>query len=170
MRSLGWDDRKKVRFPSGDGAILCLVGRGADAAAMVEPYATMMEMTGIGTIVKCTGDLWPGSPGCSLTTTQKIIDHDPELVRAVVWAFVRGSRAVDEDPARAARVGCGFIGASPEIIQAALRSNRPNIHALDAEEPRNVILDFMKDLGYLDGRPEGYLDLRFLQEATVGST
>jgi len=31
-------------------------------------------------------------------------------------------------------------------------------------------LVFMKGLGYLDRRPEGYLDLRFLQEATVEST
>jgi hypothetical protein len=34
MRSLGWDDRKKIRQPSGDGAILTLIGQGADAAAM----------------------------------------------------------------------------------------------------------------------------------------
>src|SRR5687768_10067198 len=33
MRSLGWDDRVKLRQPSGDGAILTFIGQGADAAA-----------------------------------------------------------------------------------------------------------------------------------------
>ncbi len=43
--------------------------RGADAASMVEPYATMLEHLGLGHVIQRTGDVWPGAPGCSLTTT-----------------------------------------------------------------------------------------------------
>src|SRR5206468_2834174 len=35
LKSLDWNDRQLIRMPSGDGAILALVGHGADAASMV---------------------------------------------------------------------------------------------------------------------------------------
>lgn len=57
IESLEWKDVEVIRLPSGDGAIISLFGRGADAASMVEPYATMMEALEVGTIVKRTGDV-----------------------------------------------------------------------------------------------------------------
>ena len=39
------EDADRVRMPSGDGAILALVGQGADAASMIEPYATCLLYT-----------------------------------------------------------------------------------------------------------------------------
>jgi ABC-type nitrate/sulfonate/bicarbonate transport system substrate-binding protein len=68
MSSLGWDEVETIRLPSGDAAILSVAGGGADAASMVEPYATMLEQLKIGTVIRRTGDLWPGVPGCSLVT------------------------------------------------------------------------------------------------------
>src|SRR5207249_5984702 len=65
MRDLGWDDAMRVRMPSGDGAILALIGQAADAASMVEPFATALEEQGIGWVARRTGDVWPGAPGCS---------------------------------------------------------------------------------------------------------
>src|SRR4030095_8501956 len=79
--SLGWDDRQKIRLPSGDGAILALVGQGADAASMVEPYATMLEELGVGYVARRTGDFWPGAPGCSLTTSRRMLAERPHLVQ-----------------------------------------------------------------------------------------
>ncbi|HVM98420.1 MAG TPA: ABC transporter substrate-binding protein, partial [Candidatus Acidoferrales bacterium] len=61
VERLGWHDVEFLRMPSGDGAILALIGEAADAAAMVEPYATMMEELGIGRVVRRTGDVWPGA-------------------------------------------------------------------------------------------------------------
>lgn len=61
MEMLGWQDVEKVRMPSVDAAILTLAGQGADAASMVEPYATMMEKLGLGTVLRRTGDAWPGA-------------------------------------------------------------------------------------------------------------
>jgi ABC-type nitrate/sulfonate/bicarbonate transport system substrate-binding protein len=98
LDSLGWNrDRvKHLRFPSGDGAIICFFGNGADAASMVEPYASMMEELRIGRAVRRTGDLWPGAPGCSLTTRAELIDRDPNLVQQVVNAYVAASLFVNE--------------------------------------------------------------------------
>jgi ABC-type nitrate/sulfonate/bicarbonate transport system substrate-binding protein len=76
MENLGWEGVELIRQPSGDGAILALVGQGADAASMVEPYATVMEQLGIGRIVKSTGDIWPGT-GCCRTGREGLLSRSP---------------------------------------------------------------------------------------------
>ena len=92
VQRLGWQNANIVRMPSGDGAILSFVGEGADAASMVEPYATMLEHLGLGHVIQRTGDVWPGAPGCSLTTTSNIIAENPSLVERMVSAYMRGAR------------------------------------------------------------------------------
>ena len=95
VQRLGWQEANIVRMPSGDGAILSFVGEGADAASMVEPYATMLEHLGLGHVIQRTGDVWPGAPGCSLTTTSNIIAENPDLVQRMVGAYMRGARFAD---------------------------------------------------------------------------
>jgi NitT/TauT family transport system substrate-binding protein len=165
MRGLGWDDREKIRQPSGDGAILTFVGHGADAAAMVEPYATMLQELGLGYVARRTGDLWPGAPGCSLTTSRQLLRERPDLVQRAVTAFIRGSQWIDHAEDEAAEIGGAFIGVSPKFVRAALRHNRPNVEALDNQEAMHRVLDLMKDLGYVAQRPTDYADLRFQREA-----
>jgi NitT/TauT family transport system substrate-binding protein len=165
MRGLGWDDREKIRQPSGDGAILTFVGHGADAAAMVEPYATMLQELGLGYVARRTGDLWPGAPGCSLTTSRTLLQERPDFAQRAVTAFVRGSQWIDQAEDEAAEIGGAFIGVSPKFVRAALRHNRPNVEALDNQEAMLRVLDFMKDLGYVAQRPTDYADLRFQREA-----
>lgn len=63
IENLGWQNVEIRRQPSGDGAIIALFGQGADAASMVEPYATMMTELGVGRVIRRTGDVWPGAPG-----------------------------------------------------------------------------------------------------------
>jgi NitT/TauT family transport system substrate-binding protein len=169
-QSLGWDEVETLRQPSGDGAILSLVGGGADAASMVEPYATMLEQLQIGTVVRRTGDLWPGAPGCSLVTTTEIVERQPDLVRRMITAFVLGARYVDLDPHQSAEIATRYIGVAPEFIRAALVRNRPNIHALSNEGAMNEVIDLMLKMGYVADRPApGYIDLSFLGKAMAGS-
>ena len=163
LRRLGWQDVKLIRQPSGDGAILSFVGEGADAAAMVEPYAAMLEHLGLGQVLLRTGDVWPGAPGCSLTTGSVMIDREPELVQRVVAAYVAAARHVLAAPDEAARAGESFIGVSAAIIRRALASNRPDPLAIRNDAAMAQILDLMGDLGYLRQPPTGYRDLRFLE-------
>lgn len=165
MQSLGWQDCQKIRLPSGDGAILSLVGQGADAASMVEPYATMMEELGIGTIVRRTGDLWPGAPGCSLATSRRLIDERPDLVRRVVAAFVAGAELTHQQPDEAAEAAAGYIGVSGRFIAAALTRNRPNTNALFNQDAMSQVLAAMQELGYLQSPSIDFLDLSFLRRA-----
>lgn len=164
MRSLGWEGRGLVRMPSGDGAILALVGRAAEAAAMVEPYATMLEEQALGNVVKRTGDLWPGAPGCSLTTTRALLQEAPDLVHSMVAAFVDGARYIEECPDDAAALSERYIGIGGPFIRKALERNRPCIDALSNTASMEAILSLMMELGYLDRRPVGYVELSMLRE------
>jgi ABC-type nitrate/sulfonate/bicarbonate transport system substrate-binding protein len=165
METLGWRNVEQVRMPSGDGAILSLVGQGADAASMVEPYATMLEELGIGTVICRTGDVWKGAPGCSLSTTAKMTEDSPAVVQAVVDGFSRGARFVSEHPDEAAEIAAGYIGINVRFIRESLRRNQPNLDAIRNQAVMNQILALMQRLGYIREQPQNYLDLRFLDAA-----
>jgi len=166
MRTLGWEHVEQIRMPSGDGAILSLVGEGADAASMVEPYATMMEELGIGTVIRRTGDVWKGAPGCSLCTTLKMTLDARETVQAVVNAFVRGARFVHERPDEAAEIAAGYVGVNARFIRQALHRTPPVLDAIRNLDVMNEILSLMQRLGYIKEPPQRYSDLRFLDAAT----
>jgi ABC-type nitrate/sulfonate/bicarbonate transport system substrate-binding protein len=162
LRRLGWNEVRLVRQPSGDGAILSFVGLGADAAAMVEPYATMLESLGMGTALLRTGDVWPSAPGCSLTTSSALIEREPDLVRRVVAAYVAGARRVQVAPDEAAHAGETFIGVSAAIVRRALEVNHPDVRAIRNDEAMANILALMAELGYLQSQPANFRDLTFL--------
>jgi ABC-type nitrate/sulfonate/bicarbonate transport system substrate-binding protein len=167
VQSLGWQDVQWIRQPSGDGAILALVGQGADAAAMVEPYATMCSELQIGNAVKRTGDLWPGAPGCSLTTTARLTADKPDLVQRMVNAYVEAARFVEQNREESATIAAGPIGISARFIRAALKHCRPNVRALAREKAMTDIIALMIRSGYLEKAPRPcYYDGRFLERVT----
>jgi len=170
VESLGWQDVETLRLPSGDAAILALVGGGVDAASMVEPWATMCVHLGAGHVVRRTGDLWPGAPGCSLTTSATLIETRPDVVERMVRAFVAGARVVADEPDRAAHVGARHIGVAARHVHAALRSNRPDVDALRNADAMAAVLALMQQRGYLAAPPAGrFLDLSFLDRARRAS-
>lgn len=165
IRSMGWHNAEILRFPSGDGAIICLFGQGADAASMVEPYAAMMEALEVGRVVKRTGDIWPGAPGCSLTTTARLAESEPALVQGIVNACVRAATFVRDDPAAAAGIAAGYIGVAPRILEKALLVNQPDVTAIRNADVMQEILQFMLQLGYITRMPRDFVNLEFLDHA-----
>lgn len=165
IRSLGWGDVEIWRQPSGDGAIISFFGQGADAASMVEPYTTMMESMGVGRVMRRTGDLWKGAPGCSFTTTEAFKKREPETVGAAVRAFVRGAEFVQQKPDQAAEIASPYIGINQRFIREAFDHNLPSVDAIRNDDAMNEVMQLMVDLGYLDAVPAGFKDLSFLDAA-----
>lgn len=165
IESMGWDHCEQLRFPSGDGAIISFVGLGADAASMVEPYATMLEELGDGVVVKRTGDIWPGAPGCSLSASAAFIDENPDIAQRVVNAYVKAVDYVQQNMDEAAEVAEPFIGVHAKMIRAALNNNMPKADAIRNTESMNKILTLMQKLGYVEEIPTNYADLSFLDRA-----
>lgn len=165
LKDLGWSDAELCRQPSGDGAILALVGQAADAASMVEPYATMLEGLGIGKVIKRTGDIWPGAPGCSLSARTELVRENPDLLQRVVTAYVKGAQFVTANPQEAAGIGSRYVGVNAQFILEALQVNRPDPLAIRNEAPMQKILSLMKELGYLSNQPSNYTNMSFLNKA-----
>lgn len=165
IKKLGWEDRRLVRMPSGDGAILAFLGEGGEAASMIEPYATILKERGIGTIISRTGDVWKGAPGCSLSTTTDFIKDAPEITQHVVNAYVQGEKYARENPDEAAEIAAEYIGVRPLYIREALRHNHPDVNAIRNTGAMDDILDLMLERGYISSSPTDYVDLRFLTEA-----
>jgi len=170
VESLGWTEIEWVRQPSGDGAIIAFVGQGADAASMVEPYASMLVGLGMGTVLKRTGDLWPGAPGCSLATTEKMTQDRPDIVEKMVRAYVEGARFIADYPVESAHIASEYIGINPEFICTSLHHCRPNVHSFNNRESVHSILNLMKDLGYVDQVPDRFLDTTFLDRIAPAAT
>jgi NitT/TauT family transport system substrate-binding protein len=164
MRSIGLGPEATLRLPSGDAAIIAFVGQAAEAAVMVEPYATMLVERGMGKVVRRTGDVWPGAPGCSLATSRRTVVERPDLVRAVVRAYVRGAEHVRRHPAEAADVASRWIGVSADIVRKAFDANLPEVRALHHAEAMDRVLDLMVDLGYVTSKPRGFTDLSFVDD------
>lgn len=170
VQSLGWREAETLRLPSGDAAILAFVGGGVDAASMVEPWATMLVHLGLGHVVRRTGDLWPGVPGCSLSTSADVIARRPGVVERMVRAFVAGARVVAEEPDRAAAIGGRHIGVDPRHVRGALVHNAPDVDALGRTDAMDAVLDLMLKRGYVAKRPDpAFKDLRFLERARRGA-
>ncbi len=172
LESLNWsrDKVQQLRFPSGDGAIICLNGKGSDAASMIEPYATMMEVVAGCTVVRRTGDLWPGAPGCSLATSAAMLKAAPDLVQRVVNAYAAATTYVHNHPTEAAATGAPVIGVHPDILLKSLDANRPDINAVRNTGAMDQILKLMLELGYVDEIPRDYSDLSFLDRAQQCAT
>ena len=165
IESLGWSKAELFRQPSGDGAIISLFGQGVDAASMVEPYATMMEELGVGRIIKRTGDMWKGAPGCSLCTTMVMTIEQPDLCDKVVRAFVKATKYVHEHPQESAEIAYPYIGVHPNFIHKALLRNPPRNEAVLSKDAMEKILALMMKLGYLKKMPSGYTNLSFMERA-----
>jgi len=170
LESLGWQDAQLVRLPSGDGAILAFVGQGVDAASMVEPYATMLEEMGMGRVIRRTGDVWKGAPGCSLTTTVPFKEAQPETVQRFVNAFARGVQFVHDSPEESATIAADYIGVHPKFIVSALKKNRPNLDAIRNHEAMLNVMTLMQKLGYVDRKPEHFSDLTFLDRVAAAAS
>ena len=167
LESLGWKDVEVRRQPSGDGAIISLFGEGCDAASMVEPYATMIEDLGVGRVVRRTGDVWPGAPGCSLATTARFRDADPAVVEAIVRAFVRGAQFVNDSPGETAAIAAAYIGVDERFVEHALERNGPDVSAIRNDRAIADVLALMVRLGYVEREPSDFADLTFLDRAAA---
>lgn len=170
LDSMGWSEARQLRFPSGDGAIISFFGQGADAASMVEPYAAMMEHLGVGRVVRRTGDIWPGAPGCSLSASAALIERNPDLVQRVVNAYVRAVNYVNTNPDAAADAAAPIIGIHADIIRRSLRANQPNANAIRNAASMEQVLQLMKRLGYVQSMPSNFADFRFLDRAQAAAS
>ena len=112
---------------------------------------------GVGTIVVDSrrGDGPPGAGHytfAALSTTDSLIQRDPERVAGAVRAIVRAQRLLKDNPARATEVGRRrFPPAAAEIIAAVVERDLPFYDASISESSVAAMNRFAQAIGMLEG-------------------
>ena len=112
---------------------------------------------GVGKIVVDSrrGDGPPGAGQytfAALSTTDALIERDPERVAAAVRAIVKAQRLLKEDPARATDVGRRrFPPAAAEIIAAVVERDLPFYDPSISESAVTAMNRFAQAIGMLEG-------------------
>jgi NitT/TauT family transport system substrate-binding protein len=84
-------DVQVTNLPFAD-LVPALGNRGVDAAFLAEPFITVAERQGTALESAPTGDIYPGMVGNVLTVGPIIAERNPEAVRRIVTARLRGIR------------------------------------------------------------------------------
>jgi len=160
---LGWHNVRLVRNPSGDAAMVTFIGNGADAISTVEPFGTMFEMLGLGKIGIRVGSVFPGVPGCCLTSSRQFVNENASTVHLVVQAIHQAQLFIEANRGKAAHLSQFYIGVSSEIIEKSLDSSRPSIFGIRNHEVINQMLDTMCRTNYLKTHPQQtFIDFDFI--------
>ena len=112
---------------------------------------------GVGTIIVDSrrGDGPPGAGQytfAALSTTDALIEREPERVAGAVRAIVRAQRLLRENPARATEVGRRrFPAAAAEIIAAVVERDLPFYDAAVTEPAVTAMNRFAQSIGLLEG-------------------
>ncbi|KAB7623902.1 ABC transporter substrate-binding protein [Alkalilimnicola sp. S0819] len=143
-----------------------------DGAAILEPVVSVVtERMPAARVVVSGAALFPDQPGAVLLVRERLIEQQPELVRALVAAHVEATETLREQPAEAAPVVGRYVGGGRlpvAIVERAIRNSRENFRA----DPNSIIegtrrmRDFQAELGTLkvDVDLEALFDTRFYDE------
>lgn len=98
-----------------------------DAAALWDPYASVVEKEGVARVLLDIGGDEPfaGHYCCFLYASEKVIDEQPELVAAILRAYHKAQQWVAENPAEAAEL----INATGHVV---VEDHELAAHLLDA--------------------------------------
>lgn len=154
-----------LRLPSGDAAMLSLLSGMVDATTNVEPFAAMAVELGIGKILARGEDILPGTPGCSVATTDDYLQDHSHMVLSFLKALLKAEEFCNREPDEAARISSRFIGIRADIIRDALKSNQPRIDITHSIGAMMKIVELMKDVGYIETIPEDYYNFELLNDA-----
>jgi ABC-type nitrate/sulfonate/bicarbonate transport system substrate-binding protein len=86
----------------------------------------------------------------ALVTSDKVIEKDPESVRAAIRAIVKVQKALKEDPSRATAVGEKLFPAmEASMIAGLIERDLPFYDPMISEDKVNGMNGFAKEIGLL---------------------
>ncbi len=134
-----------------------------------EPYPAKAVDEGYGRYLVNSRDIWENHPSCVLAISEDITDED--MISALVWAHVKGTRFIN-DPANREKVlqyGMDFSGLDRTAVLAAINNTLyieyPDIDqtkkGIEIATKAGVFKNSMNSIGYND--VDGFLKDLFLE-------
>ena len=75
-----------------------------DGVFLPHPAPSIIEMKGKGKVVVHSGEMWPNHACCSLVVTDKLIQEQPELVKAIIKVHIKATDYINAHPKEAAEI------------------------------------------------------------------
>jgi NitT/TauT family transport system substrate-binding protein len=85
-------------------AISALSAGAVDGVFLPHPAPSIIEMKGKGKVVVHSGEMWPNHACCSLVVTDKLIQEQPELVKAIIKVHIKATDYINAHPKEAAEI------------------------------------------------------------------
>jgi NitT/TauT family transport system substrate-binding protein len=85
-------------------AISALSAGAVDGVFLPHPAPSIIEMKGKGKVVVHSGEMWPNHACCSLVVTDKLIQEQPELVKAIIKVHIKATDYINAHPREAAEI------------------------------------------------------------------
>lgn len=159
LESYGLDHRKDINFKliELDKQVAALRDGKVDAVIMPEPSDAIIEANDYGKVFLLTKHIWPNHPCCSLASTRRHYEANPEEVRAFSRALTLGALMANEPDRRdglvdllRAKNGFGYENLPGAVLQRAFTPGRSDFQTFPYQSSARLIIEIMKKQELLD--------------------
>jgi ABC-type nitrate/sulfonate/bicarbonate transport system substrate-binding protein len=167
QQGMSYDDVHIEYFTDGSELLQAFAAHRLDAITHVEPFATKVVRE-LGANRLTTGQaVWGGDhPDCVLTASDRIIQGDPALVKALIAGMMTAEGSIEGnlDLAISKVVGT-YYKTDAATLKSAAHSQPPGVDIRDKTQFINARFQDLKDLHYITKIPvASVVDFRFLNE------
>lgn len=92
-----------------------------DAFVAWEPYLSLAIEKGKGRLLADSQDVWPGHPCCMLIGQVGLIEHQPQVVQAMLRIHEKATRFIKENPENVVIIGTKYTGLEESVVREALK-------------------------------------------------
>jgi NitT/TauT family transport system substrate-binding protein len=86
-----------------------------------EPFVASSVISGAGTVLVDSKDIWPNHPCCVIVTRNDFLKNNDKVVNAVVKAHLRAIDFIAENPTEAKIIAQEYTGLAPDVIDIAFK-------------------------------------------------
>ena len=150
-----------------------------DAAALWDPYASVVEKEGTARVLLDIGTDEPfaGHYCCFLYASEKVIEEQPELIAAILRAYHKAQQWIAENPAEASELinVTGHVSVEDHELAAhlldvyAFPNHAHHQNVVDIESDVRYFAQALYDIGYLSDNPDTFVEKAYVEiDLTLG--
>lgn len=150
-----------------------------DAAALWDPYASVVEKEGTARVLLDIGTDEPfaGHYCCFLYASEKVIEEQPELIAAILRAYHKAQQWIAENPAEAAELinATGHVSVEDHELAAhlldayAFPNHAHHQNVVDIRSDVEYFAQALYDVGYLTDDPATFAEKAYVEiDLTLG--
>lgn len=118
-----------------------------DAFIAWEPYPSQTITMGIGKILLKSEKIWKDHPCCVLIADKKFAEKNPEKIKSILRAHVKGTDFIREHPDETVQIAVRYTGMDAKTIRIAIKNIKYDY--IPSIEGEIEYVNFLSKLGYI---------------------